>query len=636
MLVRRWVQVGVVLFLCLVASAAHARRLAVLELRGSLDRESLAAFTNAVRSAAVDSLRGTDVSVMTRENMAVLLQDMGLDVDCVEGACEVETGRNLGAQLVVAGEVLRIEDKLIADLKLYETESGSLLATERAIGDGELQLLGKLEPAGAALFRRVSSAPERERPPVQEGAIGDSDDDWLVGAGEKKIVVSFESSPAGAIVRLDGQLLCQGTPCSREVSPGPHEVLMEKERYHPTRTRRDLERGAAISLELPPRFGWLSVRTEPPGLPLSINGQRTDGWTRQEVDPGPYEIVVQDRCWKRLGQRVSVDEGGEEDLVIQGSPRQAGIKLRARDAEGNALDGEVRVDGQLVGRTPGTFKVQMCAERLEVRTEDGRRASHQLTLREKEVEEIDLVVSGKPQRSGSTQASRGRSSSGTSRSSSSRPSSSSRSSSSSSRDSSSSSRNKVLSKLTPRQREGRRAGSVFLMFGGGFLAHAALLATNGTHAAYQAPPVGTQAGVVSQFRYDQGRTQQGVYLGLSGVGLGLYGLGVGVYASSAPAPSAENVKRSAVLLVPAIAGFVVSGVVAGMYSPYVAGFDPFSFSASGVGFMVGMGALTPFLTVAFSHADAKRRGVKVGEAGRPRPGFAVVPGPASLHLSGWF
>lgn len=54
-------------------------------------------------------VRGRGYAVMTRESMAMILKDMGLDAQCQEGECEVETARNIGADLVVSGELVRIQ-----------------------------------------------------------------------------------------------------------------------------------------------------------------------------------------------------------------------------------------------------------------------------------------------------------------------------------------------------------------------------------------------------------------------------------------------------------------------------------------------------------------------------------------------
>ena len=88
-----------------VAAPNAYQRLAVLEFSGrSMEADALGAFADAVRGGTVDGLIGRDIKVMTRENMMVLLREMG-KTDCAEGDCEVETGRNIGAQFVISGSV---------------------------------------------------------------------------------------------------------------------------------------------------------------------------------------------------------------------------------------------------------------------------------------------------------------------------------------------------------------------------------------------------------------------------------------------------------------------------------------------------------------------------------------------------
>src|SRR2546426_5073093 len=84
--------------------------IAVLEFGSKLeaaDRKSADAsyFANVVRTAA---LEGGGVRVMTRENMLVMLRAQGKDAADCEGECEVETGRRLGVDLVISGDLLKI------------------------------------------------------------------------------------------------------------------------------------------------------------------------------------------------------------------------------------------------------------------------------------------------------------------------------------------------------------------------------------------------------------------------------------------------------------------------------------------------------------------------------------------------
>jgi TolB-like protein len=130
-----------------MASAAAQtgnKRLAVLEFQGkNLDQDILMTFSDTIRGGALQGIQGHGVVVMTRENMLVLLKDMGKQ-DCGEGDCEVETARNIGADYVISGKVVRMEQLYVVTLKLHETKGGSLLGADAAEGSSQVELLGLL------------------------------------------------------------------------------------------------------------------------------------------------------------------------------------------------------------------------------------------------------------------------------------------------------------------------------------------------------------------------------------------------------------------------------------------------------------------------------------------------------------
>src|SRR5262249_27382312 len=72
------------------------------------------------------------LGVMTRENLLVLLQASGKDLAECEGECEVDTGRRIGADAVISGEVLKFGERY--KLSLHETRGGRLLAAVVASG----------------------------------------------------------------------------------------------------------------------------------------------------------------------------------------------------------------------------------------------------------------------------------------------------------------------------------------------------------------------------------------------------------------------------------------------------------------------------------------------------------------------
>ena len=154
------------LWLCTPLVASAVEPVAVLELssQSKLPPATLDLLTDAIRSAALDVLPSATYTVMTRDNMLVMLEDMGLSTECVQGNCEVETGRNIGAKLVVAGSVTDVEGTHIVSIKLYDCASGSLLAAEESRGQGQLALLDTVKKSSRTLFQKVMTEPAAPAP----------------------------------------------------------------------------------------------------------------------------------------------------------------------------------------------------------------------------------------------------------------------------------------------------------------------------------------------------------------------------------------------------------------------------------------------------------------------------------------
>jgi hypothetical protein len=80
------------------------------------------------RAGALDAVKKKGTLVMTRESMSAVVADMG---ECAgEGACEVETARNIGATFVVTGDITKMGTGLALSMKLFDVKSGALLATD--------------------------------------------------------------------------------------------------------------------------------------------------------------------------------------------------------------------------------------------------------------------------------------------------------------------------------------------------------------------------------------------------------------------------------------------------------------------------------------------------------------------------
>ena len=94
--------------------------------------EDVRYFTDLVRGATLRAAPGLEV--MTRENLLVLLQATGKTLDQCEGECEVDTGRRIGADAVISGDVLKVGSRYKMSLRLHDTHAGRLLSTAIASG----------------------------------------------------------------------------------------------------------------------------------------------------------------------------------------------------------------------------------------------------------------------------------------------------------------------------------------------------------------------------------------------------------------------------------------------------------------------------------------------------------------------
>jgi len=61
---------------------------------------------------------------MTRENLLVLLQSSGKDLANCEGECEVDTGRRIGADVIISGEIQKVGTPYKISLRLQRRTKG--------------------------------------------------------------------------------------------------------------------------------------------------------------------------------------------------------------------------------------------------------------------------------------------------------------------------------------------------------------------------------------------------------------------------------------------------------------------------------------------------------------------------------
>lgn len=158
-----WISLLTLLALFAGETAAREKpRLAVLELTmgEGTPRDARGYLSDVIRSSALQAI-GRDHYILTRENLLEALPP-GTELAECEGACEVETGRNIGAHYVVVGEIIPLGGDLRVALKLLRTRDGRLIAAEQSVAKDAADLPMILQKAAGALWPRL--APARPRP----------------------------------------------------------------------------------------------------------------------------------------------------------------------------------------------------------------------------------------------------------------------------------------------------------------------------------------------------------------------------------------------------------------------------------------------------------------------------------------
>ncbi len=283
-------------------------------------------------------------------------------------------------------------------LELFSIENGCLTASAKApVMQGDLdaavvEVVNKLVVMMAGSVTLPGRATTGAKPVmVGETDIGETATDWNPETSQM-VIANFESEPPGALVMMDGNLLCQDTAkgCSRMVAPGKHRLSMKLEGYADRTETVEVGDGATIRWTLEATFGVLTVRSTPPGLPVMVN-RKEIGRTpieAQRTVPGAYEVLVSSPCWFDKGRNIVIRKGEDEVLDFEMKPKVGAIKVVAVDGQGNAVAADVYADGQLVGRAPGTFKVNVCTKKIGVQGETGGWAGA-VTVSEQEVVDVE-------------------------------------------------------------------------------------------------------------------------------------------------------------------------------------------------------------------------------------------------------
>ena len=137
-------------------SLAQPKKIAVLDFMNDagLTRQEAEYLSDLVRGEALNLPRNR-YFVMTKENLMELLPP-GTDLaTCQEGQCEVEAGRKVGADHVVTGRIIKFGTSLKVSMKMHNTETAALEASDKASGKSVDDLESSVIEAARRIFSKL-------------------------------------------------------------------------------------------------------------------------------------------------------------------------------------------------------------------------------------------------------------------------------------------------------------------------------------------------------------------------------------------------------------------------------------------------------------------------------------------------
>jgi TolB-like protein len=366
----------------LTVYAEGDQRIAVLELANpaGLARQEVQYLSDLLRRLASSEL-AQNFLVIDKANVLELLPPERTLEECI-GKCAVETGRLLQASYIITGDIIKFGPSLRVTVRLHDTQTGRLIASEVASGRTVLDMESGIQEAGGRLLRRLIKGARETTGEGTRERIGSRTQ--AVGALTQQVIISLQSNPRGAAIVVDGVQKCaEGTSsCKVEVNEGAHQITMTKTDYFVrsgtvtfNRENKDLE------WSLDPNFATLRVITTPSNLKFTVNGQEHQGAHTQRITPQKsYRVVSSDRCFDVSGEKVSAGKPGDQ-ITVKLTPSKlfAILDVSARSETGAPAEATVTVDGEGLGSTPGQYRVSVCAKELVV-SKGSRKFTQSLSL----------------------------------------------------------------------------------------------------------------------------------------------------------------------------------------------------------------------------------------------------------------
>ncbi len=180
--------------------------------------------------------------------------------------------------------------------------------------------------------------------------------------------ISFSTTPAGAEILVDGQVLGV-TPYTAEILEGEHELTLKLPAHKAWQDELAVIAGQNMQLPdvaLERADGLVFIRSQPSGANVTINGEFR-GQTPVEIALAPgraHEITLFRSGFNPAERRIETRPNEEQDITVPLVPITSTVKIITQPEEA-----ELYVDGEFKGVANQTLDLIAASQVIEIRQE---------------------------------------------------------------------------------------------------------------------------------------------------------------------------------------------------------------------------------------------------------------------------
>jgi formylglycine-generating enzyme required for sulfatase activity len=329
-----------VLGVLISSEAVAAKLIAVLPLDtrdtdGKMSKAAQHSLEEMLRDVATDALTASGWTILTGETTLQVLQDNGVDAEkCGDQKCLLSWAKEIKAEKFLSGSVQWVEGSYTASVRLIDTASGRILASERVEGQTVKGLRKEFEGKASEFFSKGGMLAGQSLPPPVDAPVPVVAPQVQPAGGHVQNIAAVGTLTVTAKpkdrVRLDltdpaGNKSASGVPYENKgAKAGTWKVVASATGYATEQQEVEVPADdlAVVKIELK-QLGALKVTGSPAGADVEMSGP--DGWHDQGELPcevpglksGLYRVTVAKSGYDAAEQTVEVAPGETATLRVK-------------------------------------------------------------------------------------------------------------------------------------------------------------------------------------------------------------------------------------------------------------------------------------------------------------------------------